>query len=255
MAYKGYLVDLDGTIYRGNEIIPAGKRFVERLQQASLPFLFVTNNTTKTSQTVAKRLEVEFEIRVQPETVYTASYATLDHMKETKRGNRVFIIGEAGLKNVLLDGGFIWEEESPDFVVVGLDSQVTYKDLEIATLAIRKGALFIGTNPDKNLPSERGLIPGAGSFIALLETATNVEAVIIGKPQAIIMNKAVDILGLDKKEVLMVGDNYETDISAGIHNNIDTLLVLSGFTPRTAVDTLPEAPTYIVDSLDDWSLE
>lgn len=252
MRYKGYLIDLDGTIYRGKEPIPEGKRFVEHLQEREIPFLFLTNNTTKTPATVAGRLAHEFDIHVAPETVYTATLATIDYMKDQNRGSKVFVIGEPGLINPILDAGYEWEDETPDYVVVGLDSDVTYEKLVKATLAIQKGALFIGTNPDKNIPNERGLLPGAGGLIALLESSTQIKPVIIGKPEAIIMEKALAILDVPRDAALMVGDNYETDIRAGIDNDVDTLLVLSGFTPKVAVPNLPVAPTYVLDTLDEW---
>lgn len=251
--YKGYLIDLDGTIYLGKEPIPAGKRFVEKLQKQGLPFLFVTNNTTKSPATVAARLANEFDIHVPATTVYTATLATIDYMKATNKGNRFYAIGEAGLIDLILEAGFEWDEKNPDYVVVGLDTEITYDKFATATLAIKKGGLFIGTNPDKNIPTERGLVPGAGSFIALVETATQTKPVFIGKPNAIIMDRAVALLNLQKDEVLMVGDNYETDIQSGIQNGIDSLLVLSGFTPKAAVPTLPVPPTHVVDSLDEWT--
>lgn len=253
MEYKGYLIDLDGTIYRGIEPIPAGKRFVEALQERQLPFMFVTNNTTKSPQTVANRLANEFDIHVGPETVYTATLATIDYMHADGKGNKVYAIGEAGLIDLILEAGFIWDEEAPDYVVVGLDNHLTYEKVVKATLAIQKGATFIGTNPDKNIPTERGLLPGAGSVISFVETATQTPPVYIGKPEAIIMDKAVEKLGVKKESVLMVGDNYETDIQAGIRNDIDTLLVLSGFTKEEDVSELPTPATYVLGSLDEWS--
>ncbi|KAF1305844.1 TIGR01457 family HAD-type hydrolase [Enterococcus saccharolyticus] len=255
MTYKGYLIDLDGTIYLGSQPIPAGKRFVEALQQRNLPFLFVTNNTTKAPEMVVQRLANEFDIHVSAEHVYTASLATIDFMKEDNKGKRVYVVGEAGLIDLILAAGFEWDEENPDYVVVGLDSQVTYEKLTVATLAIQRGATFIGTNPDKNIPTERGLLPGAGSLIALLETATRVKPIYIGKPEAFIMEKALEHIGLRKEEVVMVGDNYETDIRSGINNGIDSLLVLSGFTPKGEVPHLPVAPTYVLDSLDEWDFD
>ncbi|MEG1504187.1 MAG: TIGR01457 family HAD-type hydrolase [Enterococcus sp.] len=253
--YKGYLIDLDGTIYRGSEPIPAGRRFVERLQARQIPFLFLTNNTTKTPQTVADRLANEFSIYVSPETVYTATLATIDYMNDADKGKKVFVIGEPGLIDPILAAGYEWDTENPDYVVVGLDTEVTYEKFVTATLAIQKGATFIGTNPDKNIPTERGLLPGAGSVIALIEASTQRSAIYIGKPEAIIMEKGLEILGLAKSEVLMVGDNYTTDILAGINNGIDSLLVLSGFTQKEEVPDLPVQPTYLVDSLDEWSFD
>lgn len=255
MSYKGYLIDLDGTIYLGKEPIPAGKRFVEALQTKGLPFLFVTNNTTRSPQVVANRLAQEFDIHVGPETIYTASLATIDFMKDDAKGKKVFVIGEAGLIDLILEAGFAWDETNPDYVVVGLDNDVTYEKFVLATLAIQKGATFIGTNPDKNIPTERGLLPGAGSLIAMVETATQTPPIFIGKPEAIIMDKAVDHIGLQKEDVIMVGDNYDTDICSGIRNGIDSLLVLSGFTPKAAVPLLPVAPTYVLDSLDEWDFD
>lgn len=250
--YEGYLIDLDGTIYRGSEPIPAGRRFVEQLQARQIPFLFLTNNTTKTPETVANRLANEFSIHVGPETVYTATLATIDYLNDANKGKQVYVIGEPGLIEPILAAGYVWEEETPDYVVVGLDTDVTYEKFVVATLAIQKGATFIGTNPDKNIPTERGLLPGAGSVIAMIEASTQQKAIYIGKPEAIIMEKAVETLGMEKANVLMVGDNYTTDILAGINNGIDTLLVLSGFTQKADVPTLPVPPTYLVDSLDEW---
>lgn len=250
--YEGYLIDLDGTIYRGSEPIPAGRRFVEQLQARQIPFLFLTNNTTKTPETVANRLANEFSIHVGPETVYTATLATIDYLNDANKGKKVYVIGEPGLIEPILVAGYVWEEETPDYVVVGLDTDVTYEKFVVATLAIQKGATFIGTNPDKNIPTERGLLPGAGSVIAMIEASTQQKAIYIGKPEAIIMEKAVETLGMEKANVLMVGDNYTTDILAGINNGIDTLLVLSGFTQKADVPTLPVPPTYLVDSLDEW---
>lgn len=254
MTYKGYLIDLDGTIYLGNEPIDAGKRFVDRLKAANIPFLFVTNNTTKTPETVKERLSTQFNIDVPSETIYTASLATVDYMKDKNLGNKVYVIGESGLKDAIFSSGFVLDEENPDYVVVALDTELTYEKLAVATLAIQKGAHFIGTNPDKNIPTDRGLMPGAGSLIASIETSTQKSATYIGKPESIMMEKALERLKLSRMDVMMVGDNYETDIRAGIDNDIDSLLVLTGFTKEKDVPTLPIAPTHVVNSLDEWQV-
>lgn len=254
MTYKGYLIDLDGTIYLGNEPIEAGKRFVDRLKAADIPFLFVTNNTTKTPDAVKDRLSKQFDIDVPSETIYTASLATVDYMKDKNLGNKVYVIGETGLKDAIFSSGFVLDEENPDYVVVALDTELTYEKLAVATLAIQKGAHFIGTNPDKNIPTDRGLMPGAGSLIASIEISTQTSATYIGKPESIMMEKALERLNLSRMDVMMVGDNYETDIRAGIDNDIDSLLVLTGFTKEKDVPTLPIAPTHVVNSLDEWQV-
>ncbi|MGT2887200.1 TIGR01457 family HAD-type hydrolase [Streptococcus didelphis] len=254
MHYKGYLIDLDGTIYKGKDPIPAGKRFIERLQEKEIPYLLVTNNTTRTPQMIQKMLAEDFAITTSLESIYTATMATLDYMKDMNRGKKVYVIGETGLKSAMQEAGYVEDSENPDYVVVGLDKQLSYEKLAVATLAIEKGALFIGTNPDLNIPTERGLLPGAGSLVALLESSTRVKPVFIGKPNAIIMNKALDILGVKREKAIMVGDNYLTDIMAGIQSDIASLLVTTGFTRPEEVASLKVQPNYVISSLDEWGL-
>lgn len=254
MTYKGYLIDLDGTIYKGKERIPAGQRFIQRLQEQNIPYLLVTNNTTRTPEMVQDMLSTQFDIETPLETIYTATMATVDYMDDMNRGKSAYVIGETGLKSAIAQAGYQEDSDNPAYVVVGLDTHLTYEMLSVATLAIAKGALFIGTNPDLNIPTERGLMPGAGSLVALLESATRVKPVFIGKPNAIIMNKALDILGVKRSEAIMVGDNYLTDIMAGIQNDVATLLVTTGFTKPEEVPSLPVQPDYVMASLDEWEL-
>ncbi|HEP1520313.1 TPA: TIGR01457 family HAD-type hydrolase [Streptococcus pyogenes] len=254
MPYKGYLIDLDGTIYQGKNRIPAGERFIKRLQERGIPYLLVTNNTTRTPEMVQIMLANQFHVETGIETIYTATMATVDYMNDMNRGKTAYVIGETGLKSAIAAAGYVEELENPAYVVVGLDSQVTYEMLAIATLAIQKGALFIGTNPDLNIPTERGLMPGAGALNALLEAATRVKPVFIGKPNAIIMNKSLEVLGIQRSEAVMVGDNYLTDIIAGIQNDIATILVTTGFTRPEEVPTLPIQPDHVLSSLDEWRL-
>ena len=252
MTYKGYLIDLDGTIYKGKDRIPAGEAFVHELQRRNLPYLFVTNNTTRTPETVQAMLAEQFNVETPIETIYTATLATVDYLNDKNLGKKVYVIGDVGLKQAIAEAGYVEDTDNPDYVVVGLDWEVDYEKLSIATLAIQKGAHFVGTNPDLNIPTERGLMPGAGSIITLIEVATRVKPVYIGKPNAIIMEKAVEHLGLPREEVIMVGDNYLTDIRAGIDNDIPTLLVTTGFTKPEEVPGLPIQPDYVLSSLAEW---
>ncbi|BBD42247.1 TIGR01457 family HAD-type hydrolase [Streptococcus anginosus] len=255
MTYKGYLIDLDGTIYKGKDRIPAGEAFVHELQRRNLPYLFVTNNTTRTPETVQTMLAEQFNVETSIETIYTATLATVDYLNDKNLGKKVYVIGDVGLKQAIAEAGYIEDTDNPDYVVVGLDWEVDYEKLSIATLAIQKGAHFVGTNPDLNIPTERGLMPGAGSIITLIEVATRVKPVYIGKPNAIIMEKAVEHLGLPRQEVIMVGDNYLTDIRAGIDNDIPTLLVTTGFTKSEEVPDLPIQPDYVLSSLAEWDFD
>ena len=145
-------------------------------------------------------------------------------------------------------------DQHPEYVVVGLDTEVTYHKLEQAVLLIRQGAKFIGTNADSNLPNERGMVPGAGSLIKLVEYATQQQPVMIGKPEALIIKLALKQVGLNKDEVIMVGDNYHTDIKAAINVGIDSLLVYTGLSRPEEVRLEKIQPTYTVNSLDEWQI-
>lgn len=252
-SYAGYLIDLDGTMYNGNEKIKEAAGFIERLRKANKPFLFLTNNSTSQPEAVAEKLRRVSDVEAYPEEVFTSTMATISLLKK-KNLNRLYVIGEGGLHDALVEDDFEFAESDVEAVVVGLDRKVTYQELEAATLLIRAGAKFIATNPDTNLPTERGLVPGNGALISFLETATGVQATVVGKPEAVIMDAAIEAVGLQKHEVLMVGDNYTTDIQAGIRNEIDTLLVLTGFTRKEDLPKLPTPATHVVDTLDAWEI-
>lgn len=253
-SYEGYLIDLDGTMYNGNEMIAEAADFINRLRAANKPFLFLTNNSTSKPEDVAGKLNSVSKVEAYPEEVFTSTMATVTYLRKNQL-ERIFVIGEGGLMDGLEEAEFDLAEEQVDAVVVGLDREVTYRELEQATLLIQQGAKFIATNPDTNLPTERGLVPGNGALVSFLETATGMKATVIGKPEAIIMDAAIEAIGLEKADVLMVGDNYTTDIQAGIQNDIDTLLVLTGFTNKEDVPTLPTPATHVVDTLDDWEIK
>ena len=253
--YRGYMIDLDGTMYRGKESIPAATKFIKRLQAQNIPFLFVTNNSTRTPQKIFENLANNFDIHVSTANVYTSALATADYLADLDPDKRqAYVIGELGLKLALLNRGFQFNEDDPDYVVMGLDYDLTYHKLELATLAVRKGAKLIGTNPDSNLPSERGMIPSTGALVASVEYATQQKAVFVGKPETIIMEKALKKLGLNKDEVVMVGDNYNTDIMAGINFGIDTLIVYTGLSTPTDIAKTKRKPTHAVSSLTDWKI-
>ncbi|NVY97188.1 TIGR01457 family HAD-type hydrolase [Lactobacillus sp. DCY120] len=256
--YAAYLIDLDGTIYRGQEQIPAAQRFIQRLQDQHQEFAFLTNNTTKTPEQVVANLAQNHQIKVQPEQIITPSLATAHYLQEQSLeplGEKsCYIIGERGLKQALGDTGLKYNEFDPDYVVVGLDSDVTYHKFELATLAIKRGARFIGTNADTNLPNERGLVPGAGSLVSLVETTTQQRATYIGKPEREIADYALNLKGWDRARTAIIGDNYHTDIQCGFKAGLDTILVYTGVSTPAEVQQMPTQPTYEIASLDDWNL-
>ena len=252
--YQGYFIDLDGTVYRGKERIPAAARFIKRLQEHQREILFVTNNSTRSPKEVAANLRINHDINVTAANVYTSAMATADLVQHAGQKRRVYVIGERGLKDALLNKGMQLTDQDPDYVVVGLDRNVTYEQFKIATLCIRTGAVFIGTNGDTNLPSEEGMIPSAGALVELVRYATQQEPIMIGKPQKTIVEMALKASGLKKSEVLMVGDNYQTDVQAGINTGVDTLLVYTGLSKPADIEHVETKPTYTVKTLDEWNV-
>lgn len=249
--YKSYLIDLDGTMYRGNERIEEAVHFVKALSENNIPYLFVTNNSSRTVSQVADKL-VSFDIPATTEQVFTTSMATANYIAERKPNAKVYMIGEEGLQQALLHKDFTLVEEDPDYVVIGIDREITYEKFAKGCIAIRNGATFISTNGDIAIPTERGLLPGNGSLTAVLAVSTGVQPIFIGKPESIIIDQALQTLGMKKEETILIGDNYDTDISAGINAGIDTLLVHTGVTSREKLRTYEIQPTYVVDSLEKW---
>ncbi|WP_433744163.1 TIGR01457 family HAD-type hydrolase [Falsibacillus pallidus] len=251
--YKGYLIDLDGTMYRGKEKIEEAGDFVHRLNQKGIPYLFVTNNSSRRPDQVAAKLR-DFDIPAEPDQVFTTSMATANYIFEKKNDASIYVIGEEGIRTALEERGLSLVEEKPDFVVVGIDRSISYEKLALACLGVRNGATFISTNGDIAIPTERGLLPGNGSLTSVVTVSTQTEPIFIGKPESIIMEQALEVLGIPKEETLMVGDNYHTDILAGMNAGLDTLLVHTGVTSVEDLKTYGQQPTYTVNSLSDWDI-
>jgi 4-nitrophenyl phosphatase len=249
--YKGYLIDLDGTMYRGTECIVEARDFVKELHKRNIPYLFVTNNSSRTPEQVAKKLE-NFGIPATKEQVFTTSQATANYIFERKPNASVYVIGEEGIRTALEEKGFTFAEENAEFVVMGIDRSINYEKLAIACLAVRNGATFISTNGDIAIPTERGLLPGNGSLTSVVAVSTQVNPIFIGKPEKIIMEQALKVLGVPREDTLMIGDYYDTDIMAGMNAGMDTLLVHTGVTTKELLKKHEKQPTYVVDSLKEW---
>ncbi|MEH7108442.1 TIGR01457 family HAD-type hydrolase [Bacillus sp. JJ1764] len=249
--YKGYLIDLDGTMYRGIERIEAASDFVKKLKEQDIPYLFVTNNSSRTPEQVAEKLE-SFDIPATPHHIFTSSMATANYIYDFKKDASVYVIGEEGLRNAIAEKGFTFAEEQAEVVVMGIDHEINYEKLAIACLAVRNGATFISTNSDIAIPTERGFLPGNGSFTSVVAVSTQTKPTFIGKPETIIMEQALKVIGTNKEETIMVGDYYDTDIMAGMRAGMDTLLVHTGVTTKEMLSGYDRKPTYVIDSLDQW---
>lgn len=251
--YKGYLIDLDGTAYLGTNVIEETIEFTNVLNEMAIPFKFVTNNSSATETDVVSKLK-SMGYMVSETNIVTTARATANYLVHNKPVAKVFLIGSGGVVQALNDANIKIVENyiEADTVIVGLDKDVTYGRLADACLAIRRGATFISTNPDIALPSERGLLPGNGSIAKLVETATEVVPITIGKPQKHIMQEALNQLGLNHDQVAMVGDNYMTDIMSGINMGIDTIFVNTGLTRREDLQNYDIQPTHVCETLLDF---
>lgn len=248
--YKAVCFDLDGTVYRGNEVIPEAAALIDGLQRNGIDPYYVTNNSSLTAKQFQMKL-LRMGIKTMPDQVMTSAIASAKYCKEHFDGASVMMIGEEGLEQALVSEGFELTTQSPDVVVVGIDRGITYEKLADASLAIRAGAQFIATNGDRAFPTERGLIPGNGSFVKLLEATTDRTAIYVGKPEPHMLH-FIQQKGYRKDEMIMIGDNYETDILAGIRFGIDTIHVDGGVTSLETVMEQLERPTYLYKSLADW---
>lgn len=250
--YKGYLIDLDGTVYNGTAPIPTAGPFIAQLMENNIPHLYLTNNATRTPEEVVSYLKEVCQIETTVDHVYTSGIAAVDYLAKEHPRAHTYVIGEESLRLQAKEAGLILADKDIQVVLQALDRKVTYEKFTIASRAIQKGAAFIATNPDTNLPTEDGFIPGAGSLTAFLETSSRIKPTIIGKPYAPIMDGALKRMGMTKDEVVMVGDNYTTDILAGINGGVDTILVLTGFTQLDDLAHVQEQPTYIINDLSEW---
>lgn len=243
-------------MYRGTEKIEEAPVFIEQLRESEQDFMFLTNNSTKLPKAVAEHL-ARFGVIVEEDKIYSTCIATAQYISKQKKEASVYVVGEDGLKLALQAAGCrlvtTWNPgKSCDFVVMGLDRQVSYEKLVNATLAVRAGATFISTNSDKAFPSERGLLPGNGSLTAVVSTSTQTAPIFIGKPEPLMIELIMKEKGLHKEDVVMIGDNYETDILAGIAAGIDTALVFTGFTSKEDLNKVEVKPTYQWNTLLDW---
>lgn len=251
---RGYLIDMDGVIYRGGELIPGADAFLRRLQQERVPYLFLTNNSQRTRHDVATKLS-RMGIPTEQRHVFTCAMATARHLAQHKPGGTAYVIGEGGLLNALHENGYAVVDQAPDFVVVGEGRTVTLEMLETAVQMILDGSKLIATNLDPNCPTKAGTRPGCGATVAYLETATGCTALSIGKPSPIMMRAARKELGLATSQTIMIGDTMETDILGGIQMGYRTILVLSGSTKPGDLDKHAYSPDLVLDSVTELSHE
>jgi 4-nitrophenyl phosphatase len=246
---RGLLVDLDGVVYHGDRVIPGAPPFFRFLRRRGIPFLLTTNNSTLLPNQYVEKV-ARMGIEVAESEVLASADATAAYLRQqAPDGARVFVIGESGLKRAIEEVGLTLAETDAQFVVVGLDRDLTYQKLTTAVRLLRAGAAFVGPNPDTTLPTDDGIIPGAGSFQALLTAATGVRPLIIGKPEPTMLVLGSERLGLTPAETAIIGDRLDTDIVGGYRAGLQTLLVLTGVSTREEADAADPRPDWVFEDL------
>ncbi len=247
LPYTTYLIDLDGVIYRGNELLPGAKDFIAWLKANNKKFLFLTNNSFASETQVLEKL-IGLGIVTDTSHLLSAGEAAVQNIARRFPGALVYLVGEQPLSDPLrqyqLQVADV-DSHQADVVLVGLDRHFDYKKLTGAVLAVRASAHFITINRDPLLPVEGGFLPGCGTMAAAIEAGCGVTPEVVGKPEPLLLQEAMRMLGSNPSETVMIGDSLAVDIQGGKAAGTHTLLVLSGNTSREDVAHSSIKPDYI----------
>lgn len=249
---KGLILDLDGTVYLGDELIPGAKRVLNGLKQSGYKMVFLSNKALQRRSTYAKKL-TELGVSTPKDQVINSSYVLAHYLSQASPGTTVYVIGEKPLVEELRDAGLKMSDDPKciDYVVASFDRDFHYDKLQVAYEAIMNNdAHFVATNPDRTCPVKGGEVPDAAGMIGAIEgvTGKKVEK-IAGKPSELMVNAALDQLKVKLDEVLLVGDRLETDVKMGSNSGISTALVLSGVSSYEDLDEASVEPTYVLKDL------
>lgn len=246
---KALILDMDGVVWRGGQPIGDLPAIFARINALQLKVLLATNNSTRSVDQFISRLQ-GFGVNLEKWQVINSAEASAEILKEKyPAGGPAYFLGEVGLNQAMQAAGFYHEPETAQFVIAGLDRKLTYESLSQATLLIRSGAPFFGTNADRSLPTPRGLEPGAGSILAAIEAATDVPPIVFGKPQPDMYQVALDRLHTAPSETLVVGDRLETDIAGAQNLGCLAGLVLSGASDEKQASQWRPPPDIIAQDL------
>jgi NagD protein len=248
---KGFIVDMDGVVYHGNQLLPGFKEFIQWLKQENKEYLFLTNNSAPTPRELSNKLR-RLGVEIEESHFYTSAISTAKFLKSQKpNGGTCYVIGEPGLTFALYEQGFVMSDSNPDYVVIGEGTSHNFEKITKACNLVLKGAKLIGTNPDVNGPIEGGIAPATGSFVAAIELATSKKAFYCGKPSSLMMRFAQSILGTKKEDTCIIGDRMDTDILAGTNAQIDPVLVMSGVTSEENLFEQAYRPLLVMNGIGD----
>ena len=247
---KGFICDMDGVIYHGNEILPGVAEFVNWMVENDKKFVFLTNSPERTPHELSMKLE-RMGLKVSADHFYTSAMATAEFLHSQAPGCTAYVIGEAALSKALYDQKIYMNDVNPDYVVIGETRTYCFEKIEKAIALVNKGAKLIGANPDTVGVTEHGIMPATGSLVAPIEIATGKKTYFVGKPNPLMLRHGLKKLDLHSSEIAFIGDRMDTDIIAGIESNIDTVLVLSGVTAEEDIDKFPYRPRYVLGGVGD----
>jgi len=229
---RAVVADMDGDLWRGKDPLPGLRNFFSFLEKRPIPFILATNNAAGTPDQFIRKLAKFGVNTIKPEHILTSSIAAAAYLKrEYKPGTKVYVVGQEGLRAAMREAGFVLLEDSSqpaDIVIAGADFTLTYDKLKHATLLIQRGARFIGTNGDLTYPSEEGFAPAGGTILVAIEAATGVKPPIMGKPERLMFDIAVEKMGTTPEKTVMIGDRLDTDILGGQRAGLKTILVTTG---------------------------
>lgn len=249
---RHFIIDMDGVLWEGERPLPGLIEFFETLRAQDRRFILATNNASRTPQQYMDKLARMGVTVTRDEILNSAQAAALYLRERTTNGARVFAIGEAGVQEALTEQGFTLcdlYDLTAEYVVCGMDRGLSWDKLATATLNIRRGATFIGTNPDTTLPTERGITHGNGAVLAALQTASEVAPIIMGKPEPLMYQQALARLHADPATTAAIGDRLETDILGAVRAGLHSVFVLTGISTRAQLTTIDYAPTWVMDDL------
>lgn len=242
---QAFILDMDGVLWRGDTPLPGIQSFFAWAEKRQIPYMLATNNATKTQAQYVEKF-AKFGIAISPDRVITSSIATAEYMQsQYPAGTRIHVLGQDGIRQALTKAGFEIHNTDVEVVVAGLDFELTYDKLRMASMLIRAGARFIGTNGDLTFPFENGEAPGNGAVLAAITAATGQHPTTVGKPEPIIFELALKKLGTDREQTAMIGDRLETDIIGAHGIGLKTILVLTGISQPEEVETSPVKPNWV----------
>lgn len=244
-----YLLDMDGTFYLDDHLLPGALEFLCRVRESGRRFMFLTNNSSKNRRDYLDKL-ARLGAEVGEDELFTSADATLDYLDESAFPREILLIGTPSLEEQFLARGYQIDAEDPKGVVLGFDTTITYEKLTRLCDAVRAGLPYIATHPDYNCPVQGGFIPDIGAVIAFVQASTGrLPDLVVGKPNAMIAEAAARRAGLSVEQLCMVGDRLYTDIALGQNCPIKTALVLCGETTPSDAAQSDIRPTVTADSL------